>query len=341
MPFQVRSERPAAAGAIDNPVWVLEEKGGARAEVCPALGCNCFRWRVRAAGREVELLFATPTFLQHDRPTRSGIPVLFPFPNRIKGGRFTWAGKAYELPISDPQKKNAIHGFACQRPWRVVAQGADHKSAWVTAEFHGAHDAPETLDLWPADYRIRLTCRLGAQSLRLEAVVDNPDAEPLPFGLGYHPYYRVNGGLSADPARTLVLAPAREYWELQDNLPTGVRLPVDARLDLNRPRPYAELQMDDILTGLDEVPRGEEGLCPRGGLQDSGGRLRLNLSAVPAFRELVVFTPPHREAMALEPYTCTTDALNLQQRGVDAGLRVLEPGESWSGLVEMTVGQGI
>ena len=48
-------------------------------------------------------------------------------------------------------------------------------------------------------------------------------------------------------------------------------------------------------------------------------------------------TPPHRQAVCLEPYTCPTDAINLQQRGVDAGLLVLQPGEKWSGVVEMVI----
>jgi aldose 1-epimerase len=51
--------------------------------------------------------------------------VLFPFPNRIRDGRFTWDGREYRLPPNDPAMKNAIHGFACRRPWRVVDQGAD------------------------------------------------------------------------------------------------------------------------------------------------------------------------------------------------------------------------
>jgi aldose 1-epimerase len=54
----------------------------------------------------------------------------------------------------------------------------------------------------------------------------------------------------------------------------------------------------------------------------------------------VVFTPPHREAVCLEPYTCMTDAINLQQRGVEAGWRVLPPGESWTSVVELRVVTG-
>ncbi len=321
MSFQVRSEsRPGPDGELT--VWVLE--GSGRAEVCPALGFNCFRWA--AGGGQAELLFATPTFLQGDRPTRSGIPVLFPFPNRIRDGRFTWEGKEYRLPLNDPAGKNAIHGFACRRPWRVIDQGANATSAWVTGEFHCAADAPEALPHWPADHRLRLTCRLLRGVLRLEAVVDNPDRVTLPFGLGYHPYFRVPG------ADVTVQASARQYWQLQDSLPTGTLLPVDVGRDLNAPRRYADLQLDDVLTGLDDTPHSEAGgLCLRGRVEG----LRLYASA--AFRDLVVFAPPHRQAMCLEPYTCPTDAINLQQRGLEAGLLVLPPGERWEGVVDMVV----
>ena len=63
----------------------------------------------------------------------------------------------------------------------------------------------------------------------------------------------------------------------------------------------------------------------------------LRVLASPAFREVVVFTPPHRQAFCIEPYTCITDAINLQQRGVDAGLQVLAPGQEWTGTVRLEV----
>jgi aldose 1-epimerase len=41
--------------------------------------------------------------------------------------------------------------------------------------------------------------------------------------------------------------------------------------------------------------------------------------------------------MCLEPYTCTTDAINLQQRGVDAGLIVLPPDGLWAATIDLVV----
>ena len=91
-----------------------------------------------------------------------------------------------------------------------------------------------------------------------------------------------------------------------------------------------------MLTDLDGgVEPGQEALCGRGRIASQGGTFAVELLASPAFRELVAFTPPHRQAVCLEPYTCTTDAINLQQRGINAGLRVLAPGEQWAGVVEM------
>src|SRR5438045_1743916 len=117
------------------------------------------------------------------------------------------------LPANDPAGKNAIHGFACRHPWRIVDEGADADSAWVTGEFCGSTDAPETLKSWPADFRMQLTIRLGQRALRLAADIDNPGDRALPFGLGYHPYFRVPlvPGRSGDEC--LVQADASAYWE--------------------------------------------------------------------------------------------------------------------------------
>jgi aldose 1-epimerase len=336
MAYSVKSRAAAGVTGLDPTLIVLEDGQGAVAEVWPALGFNCLRWQTVRAGQPLELLYTDPAVFSNGRPTRSGVPVLFPFPNRIRAGRFAWGGREWSLPCNDSTQKNAIHGFACRVPWRVIDRGADANSAWVTGEFRCSLDAPASRPLWPADQQLRLTVRMGPGTLRVEATVHNPDTVPLPFGLGYHPYFHLPfaGTTPADDCSAEVLA--AEFWELEDSLPTGKRLPVDKGRDLNRPRRMGELALDDVLTGLPARPPRLDGLIERctttGG---AGGPLRLFCS--PAFREMVVFNPPHRQAFCVEPYTCTTDAINLQARGVDAGWLVLEPGATWSAVVELWV----
>ncbi len=339
MPYQVRTERRPATGNLDGTIVALEDQEGrARAEIWPAFGFNCYQWQAVRNGRQLDLLYADPQLFNNSSPTRSGIPILFPFPNRIRDGRFTWDGKAYQLPLNDSTKKNAIHGFACRRPWRVVDQGANAQGAWVTGEFRGSRDAAETLPFWPADYQIHITYHLNNERLRLEARVDNPDRKALPFGLGYHPYFRLPLVSGSDAAQCFVEVKARSFWELSESLPTGMRRPVDAGRDLNSLRRCSELTLDDILVDLEGSAAAEApGLIQRGRLRQMPEQVEMRLLCSPAFREMVMFTPANRQALCLEPYTCTTDALNLQQGGVDAGWLTLAPGASWSAVVDMVI----
>jgi aldose 1-epimerase len=142
MRFRV-SRRQAAAGGPTLSVRVLEDTvSGAVAEVWPAGGFNCFRWQVRHR----ELLYAAPDLFAGGKPTRSGIPVLFPFPNRIRDGRYTWDGREYQLPLDDPAGKNAIHGFGAPSLARDRRRSR-RRRRWVTGEFHAWLDAPEVKKL--------------------------------------------------------------------------------------------------------------------------------------------------------------------------------------------------
>jgi aldose 1-epimerase len=331
MGFEVNDDRqPAAPSGMDRTVVLEDRSAQVRAEIWPAGGFNCTRWRIG----HLEMLYGDALFGPGGKATRGGIPILFPFPNRIRDGRFSWEGTHYRLPANDPSGKNAIHGFACRKQWRVIDRGADAHSAWVTGEFHGLLDAPETAALWPTDYRIRVVVRLSGRSLTLDAAVDNPDGRALPFGLGYHPYFRVPFTSAGEAAYT-VAAPAESTWELAENLPTGRQQRPDTARDLNRPRSVAELNLDDAYTGLPSVP-DKDGLCLHGVLRQTPPGLTMEIRASPAFRELVAFTPPHRQAICLEPYTCVTDAVNLQTKGIDSGWLVLPPHKQWTGRVEMT-----
>jgi aldose 1-epimerase len=339
MAFHIGTEKRSAGGGLDGTIYILRDGASSRAEIWPAKGFNCYCWQSTLGDRALDILYADPEFFGDGKPTRTGVPILFPFPNRIRDGRFSWAGKAYQLPLNDPSGKHAIHGFPCRKPWRVIGQGADGQSAWVMGEFAGSQDAPEARGLWPADYRLRVTYRLLASALRIEAEVINPDRVSLPFGLGYHPYFRVPF-LPGDAATNYwVESSAREMWELEaDGVPTGKRMPPPPAKDLTQGKCFTELTLDDLFTDL-ETPAATaaDAPCWRAGLRQPERNLEVQLLTSASFREQVLFTPPHRQAVALEPYTCATDAINLQQRGLDAGLIVLDPGKTWKGVIEFVV----
>src|SRR5437016_4185547 len=119
MNLAVETFRQPAVVGLDPTMYRLGRVDSDEAVIWPALGFNCLHWRMPHGKERLDLLYVDPGLFSNGRPTRSGIPVLFPFPNRIRAGRYTWDGKEYQLPLDDPKQANSIHGFAVRHPWRV------------------------------------------------------------------------------------------------------------------------------------------------------------------------------------------------------------------------------
>lgn len=311
-------------------VTIRDLHTGSTARIAPELGFNCFQFRVAHAGSFIDVLDAVSGFEEGgQRASGSGIPILFPFPNRIRQGRFVWAGQEYVIPGAD-KWGNAIHGFCLDRPWRVIDAGPD----FVTGQFQLSLDAPDRLSLWPADFILEVTYELIHNRLRANFRISNPSSSvDLPWGLGTHPYFKLPLGADSRPMDCTIDAPVSHCWELIDCLPTGKILPIPAERDLRDGVYPALLQLDDVFTGVDIV--GPQFDCT---IIDESAGLQITQTCPPIFRELVVFTPPNRNAVCLEPYTCPTDAINLAAQGLETGWRTLSPGSEFHTWIDLTAG---
>jgi aldose 1-epimerase len=278
--------------------------------IAPRWGNACVAFKVHG----VDVLEPVEWQELQKHPTSYGIPILFPFPNRIRDGTFTFRGRRYV--VTPPR-----HGFVRQRPWNVLATGAsDEDGAWLRSRLE-ATQYPEILTQFPWPFRIDVGYRLKDSTLHIETTVQHVGAQgDMPMGFGLHPYFR-------HPERGTVHVPARRRWELIDSLPTGKLLEVEGRYDLRRPKDLADVGVvDDIWTDLIADARG----TLRCILQDLSSGLQTVVECDPEqFPHVVVYTPPvPRRAICIEPYTCPTDGFNLQNRGVESHLMVLRPGET-------------
>lgn len=285
------------------------QHGATIARVVADLGFNCYSLTIDG----FDYLHHEPDVLDGGSPTRSGIPILFPWPNRIAGSRYWWDGVEYEVPVTQPATGASLHGFACRTPWRVIS----HTDDSITGEWILSRDAPQMSAMWPADAGIRVTYQVAQTSLTVSSEVFTADDRDLPFGLGFHPYFRVPGPFE----QWLLQCDADQFWPLADMTPSGPAQPVPDDLDFRRARRTGDQHLDDVLTGLPEAA----GMTRRAALLSMASSL--TVSTDPGFREFVLFTPAGRAAVAIEPYTCTTNAVNLQASGIDAGWRVLPAGQ--------------
>lgn len=310
----------------------LTSPGGAEATLFPGTGFNLIDWRIPTPGGMVPLIHAEADVLSGGSGTRSGVPILFPFPNRIAGATFEWDGRTIDLPTSHPGDPNAIHGFCAKTPWSQIEVTGE---AAVTGTFRLSRDATQASRTWPGDLELAVTYDLRDSALRLSAHVTNVADHPVPFGLGYHPYFTALAAASID--ETIVQVSADSYWELKDSIPDGTVAAVTGRRDLQVPTVLGDRVLDDVLTGLPDFRPAPDGLMQVASL--TGGGVTLALRCDESFRDIVVFTPANRESVAIEPYTCPTDAVHLQELGPDVGWRVLPAGGTWTGVVEFAVTQ--
>lgn len=300
-----------------EPVTITDTQTGATAQILNGFGFNCYSFRPVVGGETIDVLWCEQGFESGEaRPSHSGIPILFPFPGRLRGSHLAYEGHTYPLG-SDDGRGNAIHGFVLNRPWRIIEM-LPHRT---TGEFHASVDEPGLSKRWPADFRLTVSYELRGNALKCDIEVHNPGGNKLPFGLGLHPYFRLPLGVAGRADDCRVTVPAAEYWELQNMLPTGRRLPAVDRGTLAGTMRFAEMQFDDVFTGL----AAADGAV-RTKVEDPHTGRTLELSFDPAFRECVIYNPPHREAVCIEPYTCVPDTYELQATGIDAGLRWLESG---------------
>jgi aldose 1-epimerase len=298
----------------------IRDPGGSSALIHTGFGFNCAHFAVATNKQPIGVIWAEEDFGPGSAPMLSGIPVLFPFGGRLVGNTFRWRGTEYTITDGIVEGGVAIHGLVLNRAWRVLEQSGNR----VVGEFQASVDDPLLLAQWPSDFRIRMSYQVRPTSLTCDVTIDNPDDKPLPYGFATHGYYRtpLATGSGED---CQVTVPASATWVLGENaVPTGEIRPVDAANDLRDGPAIGGRQFNTVYTGLAPEADGSV-VCS---VRDPAKDRTIKIVSSGDFREVVVWNPPHREAIAIEPYTCCPTTFDLEERGYDGGLRVLNPGDS-------------
>ena len=115
-----------------------------------------------------------------ETPTNFGFAVLFP-PNRIDGGKFSFNGKNYQLPVNEPARGNHLHGIALREKW-VLDDVTDDSLAmsWIFDE-----NSP-MYALYPFGCKLSVTYTFKEKSLIQKFTAENLSQEVMPCALGFH-----------------------------------------------------------------------------------------------------------------------------------------------------------
>jgi aldose 1-epimerase len=242
--------------------------------------------------------------------------VLIPWPNRLQDGSYEFDGRRHQLPLTEPELSNAIHGLVRWDGWR-----AGERETHRIVMKYVVHPQPG----YPFTLALNVEYALSEDGLTVRTTATNVGSEACPYGYGAHPYLT----LETETIDSLVLrAPgARVLFHDERDLPVGSEPVEGTEYDFRAPRPIGGTKLDNAFTDLERDADG----CALVSLEDPATGRSVTLWVDEHYPYLMLFTGDplpdvNRRALAVEPMTCPPNAF----RTGDSVIR-LGPGESAAG----------
>ena len=210
---------------------------------------------------------------------------LVPYVNRIRGGRFNFRGR--------DGAAGAEHGRRSKPAARPrLAEPVERRSATRPSRRAALHHEPGE---WPWRYEARQEFALDEGADRHARAAATCRTEPMPCGLGLHPYFPCG---PADPARH---RGRRSPGRSTTRCCRSTKVPAEGRFDLR----------DRLVCGQD-LDNGFGGWGGEARMSDPDWPFELRLSS-PDARFFQLYSPPDGGIFVAEPVTHANAALNAPE----------------------------
>jgi aldose 1-epimerase len=255
--------------------------------------------------------------LAPDEPISAGRgQTLMPWPNRIRDGRYAFAGKRQQLSITEVPKSNSSHGLVRWANWKM----SDKTDARLTLTYT-SHPQPG----FPYAFDAEVTYELTSEGLSVSMKATNCGVDDMPFGMGSHPYF-TSGSATVDD--DVFSCPALSYLDADEQAIPTQELAVDDATDFRSARSLNDAALNLCYTKLLRDGQGRANFDVVRAGTSVGVRVWMDRT----FDYAMIYTAEdlpgdrRRKSIAIEPMTCAPDAFNNGR-----GLLVLRPGESVDG----------
>jgi len=239
---------------------------------------------------------------------------LMPWPNRLGDGRYTFDGREQQLPLTEPERRNAIHGLLRWHGWHPAERTPERVVMGVAL-----HPQPG----YPFALEVRIAYELREGGLDVTTTATNVGGTACPFGCGQHPYLAAGGGM-VDPCVLELPAVSRILTD-ERMLPAGREAVAGTSHDFRRPTAIGARQIDSAFA---ELQRDATGLATVRLRRPDGATAELWIDDRYDYVEIYTgdgLAPGRaRRGLGVEPMTCPPDAFRSGE-----GLVRLAPGETF------------
>lgn len=258
----------------------------------------------------------------------TGCFVLYPFPNRIRDRKFTFAGREYKLDDYPMRVDDTslINGVAHDGVWAVHTEPVVTVDEVTASTIFQWDDTQAYFSIFPLPSELVLTYRLSIQGLQVQYAIKNTGQSTIPVAFALHPSFK---RLSTD--NTTLSIPAATVMRMDRTLlPSGELFNVSEvmfkQFDLRRAvLVNSALRLDHVYTDL---ASGEAAK-----ITYPTENLVVNISASKDCQYIVLHTLGKNKTIEIEPQMCSTDAINAQDPN-KAGIISLEPEQVHKGWID-------
>ena len=263
----------------------------------PATGGSIARFTYESGDSPVPILRGCDGSPDHVLVTGS-FP-LVPYVNRIRGGAFSFRGRDVSLRPNMTSDPSPLHGQGWLGPWTVETASA------TAASLSFEHRSGD----WPWSYIAHQHFVLTENALEIELTCRNLSDEPMPCGLGQHPYFHCSG-------QTRLRTGVEHVWTIDDQVLPVERIPAAGQFDLS----------DRAVCGLG-LDHGFGGWDGRAIMSDPGWPFEIVMSSSAA-RFFQLYSPTVGGIFVVEPVSHANAALNApEEKWADLGMQILSPDE--------------
>jgi aldose 1-epimerase len=298
---------------------LLDEGAELEATFVPAAGMLCASLRHRGQ----ELLAQNAGVAAYaERGKTMGIPLLYPWANRLAEFGYEVAGRSVAVPhdparIALDDNGLPIHGLIAGRmAWELTGTPtADGPS--LVAKLSWSESDAESFEVFPFRHELHYEARLSDSRLEIALTVDACGADVVPVAFGFHPYLSLPGV-------------SRERWLIE--LPPMRPLALDAH---QIPAGHGEAQSSETFELLErEFDDGFDSVAEPARFSVAAAGRRIELQFHAGYPCAQVYAPRGGQFICFEPMTAPTNAL-----GSGTDLPLLRPGERFRAAFSVRVSE--
>jgi aldose 1-epimerase len=238
-----------------------------------------------------------------------GIPLLYPWANRLAGFDYTAAGRSVLVPHDESRVRTdgnglPIHGVIGGRlAWELTGAAEPGESS-LTASLSWSEERSELFEVFPFRHDLRYEARLSDGCLEIALTVHACGTDAVPLAFGFHPYLSPGG--------------ARERWQIE--LPAMRALTLDThQIPIASAQALAPQRFE---LGGHEFDDGFDALSEPASFSVAGADRQIELTFLQDYPCAQVFAPAASQFICFEPMAAPANALRSSN-----GLRVLAAGE--------------